>query len=213
LVQRRRRALARYDRLFDQEARMLRRNFPAVLALALACGTASGATRPPDLSGNWKLNRQATPDPEPIVQDAAGSEYVQGRPGWSTETWLPWGRSFSEDERVTLREVLLGMLPHLDTLEVEQTPAEFKTVWGDEGVRIFHFDRPGASASLVTGETVKRRAEWKGGTLLLETSGGKNKVKETLALTAGGQLVHTLHVDMDLLKHAFDLRLVYDRAQ
>jgi hypothetical protein len=170
-------------------------------------------SEPPDLSGAWKLNHELSEDAEPRVKEAAGSQYMQGgRSTWSGETVLPWGRKFSENERVQLREVLLGVVQELETLELEQTPAELKTIHGEAGVRIFYFGRQGSGASLVTDATVKRRAHWKGEQLFLESESGKMKVQETFALTpARDRLVHTLHVEMDLLKHDFDLRLVYDR--
>jgi hypothetical protein len=181
------------------------------LGFVLLCATASRAAQH-DFSGMWKLNHELSEDAAPKIQDAAGSRDVQGRPTWAAETILPWGRGFNEDERVQLRDVLLGAVRALETLEVDQTASEFKTIHGDAGVRIFYLHRTGTGAGLLTGETVKRHAQWKDDALVLESKSGETKVDETFTLEKPDQLVHTLHVEMDLLEHPFDLRLVYDRA-
>jgi len=169
--------------------------------------------RVPFIAGNWKLNHAQSDDAVAKVKDAAGSEYVQGGPSWAAETVLPWGRKFDEDERVMLRDVLVGAVRGFDQIQVEQTATEIKTIHGEEGLRVFYLNRAAAGTNILTGEKVKRTAQWKGDQLLLESAGGKGTSKETLALAPGGnQLIHSLHIEMDLLKHPIDLRLVYDRA-
>ncbi len=47
---------------------------------------------------------------------------------------------------------------------------------------------------------------------MLESAGGKTKVVEVLTLVPSrNQLIHLLHLEMDLLKAPIDLKLVYDR--
>jgi 3-deoxy-D-manno-octulosonate 8-phosphate phosphatase KdsC-like HAD superfamily phosphatase len=100
----------------------------------------------------------------------------------------------------------------LERIEVDQTPSEIKTIHGQDGVRVFHLTRAAAGTNLVTGEKVKRSAHWKGDQLVLESTGGKGKAREVLSLVpARNQLIHALHLEMDLLKRPIDLRLVYDR--
>jgi len=178
----------------------------------LLFGATARAAGPPNLSGTWKLNHEQSDDAVAKVKEAAGSEYVQGGPSWAAETIFPWGRKFDEDERVLLRDVLLAAARGLDRIEVEQTATEIKTIHGEQGLRVFHLTRAAAGTNILTGEKVKRTAQWKGDQLLLESKGDKGTSREVLTLsTPGNQLVHTLHLEMDPMKHPLDLRLVYDR--
>jgi hypothetical protein len=181
------------------------------VAFLLAC-SAAHAAGPTDFSGAWKINRGLSDDAEAKVKDAAGSQYVQGAPSWASETILPWGRKFDEHDRVTLREVLLGAIQGLAAVEVEQTPADLKMIYGGDAVRIFYLTRAGTATAGLTGEKVTRTTRWKGEQLVLESAGGKTKVVEVLTLVPSrNQLIHLLHVEMDLLKAPLDLKLVYDR--
>ena len=196
---------------------MIRSRFcPLVLMVAglvLSGALPSRSAEPPNLSGVWKLNHELSDDADAKIKAAAGSQYVQGRPEFAAETILPWGRKFNEGERLLLRDVLVGAVHELETLELEQTAAEVKTIHGEAGVRIFYLKREGTGSSLVTGESVRRHAEWEADKLVLKSDGGKTKTREVFTLAPDrAQLVHLLHVEMDLLKHAIDLRLVYDRA-
>ena len=182
-----------------------------VLGFLLAC-SAAHAAGPTDFSGAWKINRGLSDDAEARVKEAAGSEYVQGAPSWASETILPWGRKFDEHERVMLREVLLGAIQGLASVEVEQTPSDLKMIYGGDAVRTFYLKRAGTASAGLTGERVTRKTRWKGEQLVLESEGGKTKVVEVLTLVPSrNQLIHLLHVEMDLLKAPIDLKLVYDR--
>jgi hypothetical protein len=184
----------------------------AGLGLVLAAAQTSGAAEPPRLAGTWKLNRDLSENVEEKIKYAAGSEYMQGRPGIGAETILPWGRKFSEGKRVLLREALLEAVQILETVEIEQTPTEIKTIHGDAGVRIFRFARKSSGTSMLSEETVTRHAEWRDNRLLLASEGDKTKSHEALALDADGrQLTYGLKIEMDLLKHPIELGLVYDR--
>ena len=186
----------------------------ASLAVLLLAGPVHAAEpAPPDLAGHWVLDRGQSDDIAEKVKFAAGSQYVQGAPKWGSETLLPWGRNFDEDERLMLRDLLLEGLRVLDTMEVEQTPSEFRTIHGEDGLRVFPLTRKGTGTSVFTGEKLTRQATWKGNQLLLDAKSGKTKVKETLTLSpAGDRLTHDLHAEMDLLEHPLDLKLVYTRA-
>jgi hypothetical protein len=186
----------------------------AALGLVFLGHDTTRAAAPPDLSGLWTLNHALSDDAAAKIKEAAGSQYVQGRPSWAAETILPWGRKFDEGDRVLLREVLLGAVRELERLEVEQGPAEIRTIHGKAGIRTFYLTRKGAGTTLLTGEKTTREAKWDGDTLVLKSSSGKTKTREAFTLSpARDVLVHMLHVEMDLLKKAIDLRLVYDRAQ
>ena len=183
------------------------------LGLLLLCADTTRAAGPPDFSGTWKLNHGLSDDAAAKVKEAAGSAYVQGGPSWAAETVLPWGRKFDEDERVSLRDLLLAALRGLERMEVEQTPSEIKMIHGQDALRVFYLTRTGAGTNILTGEKVKRSARWKGDQLLLESAGEKSTAREVLSLVpARNQVIDALHLKMDLLKHPIDLRLVYDRV-
>ena len=185
----------------------------AALGLLLLSAGPVRAADAPNLSGTWKLNHELSDDTAAKVKEAAGSEYIKGGPSWATETWFPWGTKFNEGERVMLRDVLLGAVRGLERIEVDQTASEIKTVYGEEGLRVFYLTRAASGTNLVTGETVKRTAQWKGAELVLEYAGKKGKAREVMSLVpAKNQLVNLLHLEMDPLKHPMDIRLVYDRV-
>ncbi|HEY6546464.1 MAG TPA: hypothetical protein VI589_01110, partial [Vicinamibacteria bacterium] len=88
----------------------------APAALLLVCGALALAQAPtPRLAGEWKLNRSLSDDVEAKALEAVG--------GGKTV-----GQSSAEGGRVELRAVILGILPALGTLEIEQSPAEVKLV-------------------------------------------------------------------------------------
>jgi hypothetical protein len=182
-------------------------------ASLLWLGAGSSRAAEPNLSGAWKLNHALSDDAAAKVKEAAGAEYIQGGPSWATETWFPWGRKFNEDERVLLRDVLVSAVRALEHIEVEQSASEIRTVFGEDGVRVYYLARAAAGTNLVTGEKVKRTARWKGTELILESEGGKGKAREVLSLgSTPDQLVHSLHLEMDPLRHPVEMRLVYDRV-
>lgn len=184
------------------------------LALTALPARPAAAQDAPDLSGRWTLNRAASDDLEAKVKAAAGSQYMGGAPSWGSFTIFAWGSKFSEGQRVQLREVLLAGLPVLERLQIEQSADEVKTIHGDDAVRIFNLRRESAGTAMLTGEKVKRRARWKGAQLHLESSSGKLSTTEVLTLDAGrGQVTEIFKVEMDLLEHPLELKLVYDRAR
>src|SRR5262245_9056071 len=168
--------------------------------LLLGCG-ASAAQDAPDLSGAWKLNHQLSDDVTAKITAAAGAQYMSGGPSWAAETWFPWGTSFTEGQRVSVREFLLATVPALQAVEVEQSAKEVKTIHGDTGVRIFNLTRPSAGTSAMSGETVTRQARWQGEQLVLESKGKESKLTEALTLVpARNQLTYAIRLEYKLLK-------------
>lgn len=184
--------------------------FAAVLAI-VASG-ASAAEEAPKLSGVWKLNRELSDDLAAKIDAAAGSQYMTGGPSWAAETWIPWGTSFSEGQRVGVREFLLATVPALQAVEIEQNAREVKTIHGDSGVRIFNLARASAGTSAMTGDRVTRQARFQGGQLVLETKGKDSTLTEVLTLVpARNQLTYALRLEQKLLKMPLEASLVYDR--
>jgi hypothetical protein len=184
------------------------------LAVALlAVSAARAGAEPPDLSGVWTLNPSLSQDFAEKIKAAAGSASMSGGPSWATETWIPWTGGFSEGQRVGLREFLLATVPAFQTLEIEQTAREVKTVHGEDGVRIFNLTRSSAGTSALGGETVTRQARWQETQLVLESKGKEGRFLELFApVPERGQLSYVLRLEHKLLKEPLEVNLVYDRA-
>ena len=175
---------------------------------------ASAAEEAPKLSGVWKLNRELSDDLAAKIDAAAGSQYMSGGPSWAAETWFPWGTSFSEGQRVGVREFLLATVPTLQAVEIEQNTREVKTIHGDTGVRIFNLTRASAGTSAMTGDKVTRQARFQGEQLVLETKGKDSTLTELLTLVpARNQLTYALRLEQKLLKMPLEASLVYDRSE
>lgn len=183
-----------------------------VVAAALAVPPGARSEDAPKLAGRWTLNRELSGDIVARIAEAAGSQYMSGGPSWAAETWIPWGTSFSEGERVAVREFLLATVPALQQVELEVSAQEIKTIHGESGVRIFNLTRKSAGTSAITGERVARQALWKGGQLSLESKGKEGSFTELLSLVPGrDQLTYALRLENKLLEKPLELALVYDR--
>src|SRR5262245_16136163 len=151
----------------------------ALVSLVLV-GAAPAAAQTPDLTGVWNLNKSLSQDIAEKIKAAAGPKSMSGGVSWATETWIPWTGGMSEPERVGLREFLLATVPALQTLVIEQTAEEVKTVHGEDGVRLFNLKRASAGSSAIGGETVSRQARWQGTQLVLESKGKEGRFLELL---------------------------------
>jgi hypothetical protein len=184
------------------------------LIFLLCTAGVSAAQNGPDLTGVWTLDPASSDDIAAKIKEAAGPEYMSGGPSLTrgVETWIPWTGS-GEAKRVGLREFLLSTVPALQTLEIQQTATEVKTIQGESAVRIFHLTRESAGTSAATGEKVTRRAQWQGQALSLESK-GDGKLVETLTLDpAAGQLKYALRFEQKQLKSPLELHLAYTRSQ
>jgi hypothetical protein len=185
----------------------------AAVVLMLAAG-ASAAEETPNLAGVWKLNRELSDDLAARIDAVAGAAYMSGGPSWAAETWFPWGTSFSEGQRVGVRDFLHATVPVLAALEIEQTAREVKTIHSDVGVRIFNLTRASAGTSGMSGEKVMRQARWQGGQLVLDSKGKDSHLAEVITLVpARSQLTYALRLEQKLLKGPLEASLVYDRAE
>jgi hypothetical protein len=184
----------------------------AAVGLLVVCVARAGA-EPPDLSGVWTLNASLSQDFAEKIKAAAGSATMSGGPSWATETWIPWTGGFSEGQRVELREFLLATVAAFQTLEIEQSAQEVKTIHGEEGVRIFNLTRASAGSSALGGEKVTRQARWQESQLVLESKGKEGRFLELLApVPERGQLSYVLRLEQKLLKEPLEVNLIYDRA-
>ncbi len=173
----------------------------------------AAAAAPPDFNGEWRLDKAASDDVAARIGEAAGSQYVSSAKGFGSFTIFPW-TSFSEGQRVLLRDALLAGVAAFDRLEIEQKGDEVKTIHGEDGVRIFNLRRASAGTSVVTGEKVRREARWQGEQLVLESSSGKLKTLEVLTRYAErDQVIEVFRIEMELLQKPIELKLVYERAR
>jgi hypothetical protein len=185
----------------------------AVVSLLLIAAAPTRAEEPPDINGVWTLNKSLSQDIAEKIKTAAGSASMSGGVSWATETWIPWTGGFSEGQRVEMREFLLATVPALQSVEIEQTPNEIKTVHGETGVRNFNLKRASAGSSGVSGETVSRQARWQGGQLILESKGKESRLVELLTpVPTRNQLTYALRLEHKLLKAPLEVSLVYDRG-
>jgi hypothetical protein len=184
----------------------------AALAFLIVSG-ARAAAEEPDLSGVWKLNASLSENLAEKITAAAGSKTMSGGVSWATETWIPWTGGFSEPQRLQVREFLLATVPAFQTVEIEQTAQEVKTIHGEGGSRIFNLTRTSAGSSALSGETVTRQARWQGTQLVLESKGKEGRFQELLTpVPARNQLAYALRLEHKLLKAPLEVSLVYDRA-
>lgn len=182
-----------------------------LLALLVALPGVATAADAPALAGRWTLDRAMSQNLSDKIKDAAGSAQMSGGPSWATETWFRWGTSFSENQRISVRDFLLATVPAFDAIEIEQGPDEVKTTHGEAGSRTFHVTRASSGTSALSGETVKRTARLDGGKLLLESKGKEGVLRESFSLEQD-RLVYMVHLEQKLFKAPLDARLVYDRV-
>ena len=108
----------------------------------------------------------------------------------------------------------MSTLPALETLEIEQSAQEVKTIHGEDGVRIFNLTRQSAGTSALSSQKVTRQARWQGGQLVLESKGKESRFTEVLTLVpARSQLTYAIRLEQKLLEGPLEASLVYDLAR
>jgi hypothetical protein len=169
-------------------------------ALLLASGALALAQTPsPRLAGAWTLNRSLSDDVEAKALEAVG--------GGKTV-----GQSSVEGGRVELRRVILGILPALGAIEIEQSPAEIKLIDAEDNVRIFYFGREHLREGRL-GKKLRCTTEWKGEQLVVSEVSDQSRLTEVLtAVPARKQLLHVVRLEDGRLKTPLEVRLVYDAA-
>jgi len=182
----------------------------AALPLLLLSGAGAGAV--PDFSGSWTINKALSDDVKAKVADVAGPESIEGGDrtlGWNAFLPRDYGKGV---ERVNVREFLMKAVAGLEEFEIEQSPAEVKTIHGEDAVRIFNLTRP-TSGSSAAGAIVTRRTRWQGEQLVLESESADAKLTEVLTLVPSrNQLIHALRYEAKVFKKPLELSLVYDKA-
>jgi hypothetical protein len=191
----------------------------AALVLAVPLGVVAaraqtaGAAEQPSFAGSWVVNRSLSDDAAAKIAEVAGADTLSGAKTVGGQVFFPRGSYGADVDRLTLRQQLLEAAKTLDRMEVEQEGREIRTIHGEDGVRIFHFDRESTGTG-VSGAKLVRRTRWQGSQLTLESESGKTRALEVLTLVpARNQLIHVVRYEDEHLKKPLELKLVYDRAQ
>jgi hypothetical protein len=185
-------------------------SFPLTVVSAVA--QAQPAAERPRFAGEWVVNKGLSDDPAAKIVEVAGADAVSGARTLGGQTFFPRGSYGADVDRLSLRQQLLEAAKTLDRMEIDQDEAEIKTIHGQDGVRIFRFDRESTGTG-VTGDRLVRRTRWQGEQLTLESESGKTRAIEVLTLVpARKQLIHVVRYEDSLLKKPLELKLVYDRA-
>lgn len=173
-----------------------RTSLPAAFLL-LWGAFASAQAPPPRLAGEWKLNRSLSDNLDAKALEAVG--------GGKTV-----GQSAEEGGRLELRKIILGILPALEEIEIEQSPAEIKLIDAEDNVRIFYFGREHVREGRL-GSKLRCTTEWKGEQLVVSEVSLKSRLTEVLtAVPARNQLLHVVRLEDGRLKTPLEVRLVYD---
>ena len=204
------------------------------LSLALAPGLFALQTEsslpPPDLAGRWKLNAGASDDARQKMREERDKRGDRGRMGSGGAPMGPPGSGESEGSagphgpggpggggpggggRPGGREpgdTMRAVFEPPEELSITQTPAEVavEALYGD--LRVF---RPNGKKSKAENGTVERVAEWKAGTLVVETKNRLGqKIRETWSLADAGKRL-TIDVKIDApVGPGLSLVRVYDR--
>jgi len=182
-----------------------------MLILGLSALPAS-AQEHPNFSGLWDLNAERSDDAVQEINEAAGTTEIQGQSGPRGNTLiLPKGNERSEVERLELRNWMLQMEQQFRELEIVHEGNEFKTYYGEDGVRIFYLNRPHVRTDM-KGRKLDCKTRWEGEQLVIEQTGAdKTRVFEVYTLLPGGkQLILAVRWESKWLKQPLTLRSVYD---
>ena len=184
------------------------------LAFGLVCSPAAGQQRP-NFSGMWDLNQERSDDAVEKINEAAGTAEIAGQKSARGNTLiLPEGNERSEVERVELRNWMLQMENQFRELEILHEGHEFKTYYGEDGVRNFYLNRPHVRTDM-KGRKLNCKTRWDGEQLVIEQTGeDKTRVFEVYTLLPGGkQLVLAVRWESKWLKQPLQLRSVYDLVE
>ena len=109
-----------------------------------------------------------------------------------------------------LRKVILGILPALAEIDIEQSATEITLIDAEDNVRIFYFGREHVREGRL-GKKLRCTTEWKGEQLVVTEVSEKSRLIEVLtAVPARKQLLHVVRLEDGRLKTPLELRLVYD---
>ncbi len=191
----------------------LTRRILGVSVLALGFGAwPTAAQERPNFSGVWDLNAERSDDAVQQINEAAGTAEIQGQSrGRGNTLLLPKGNERSEVERIELRNWMLQLEEQFRELEIVHEGDEFKTYYGEDGVRIFYLNRPHVRTDM-KGRKLSCKTRWEGGQLVVEQTGeDKTRVFELYTLMPGGkQLILAIRWESKWLKQPLELRSVYD---
>lgn len=171
----------------------------AAVVLASWATAALAQDQPANLAGHWTLNKALSDDIEAKALEAAGGRKTVGKDA-------------EEVDRLQLRTALLGLLPALASIDIEQSPAEVKLVDAEDNVRIFYFGREHVREGRL-GRKLRCSTEWKGSQLVVTEIAEGGKLTELLtAVPARKQILHVVRLEDKRLKAPLEIRLAYDAA-
>ena len=171
----------------------------AAVALVSWAPAALAQDPPANLAGHWKLNKGLSDDVEAKALEAAGGRKTVGKDA-------------VEADRLELRTALLGLLPALGSLDIEQSSTEVKLVDAEDNVRIFYFGREHVREGRL-GRKVRCSTEWKGSQLVVtEIAEGGKLIELLTSVPSRKQVLHVVRLEDKRLKAPLEIRLAYDAA-
>ena len=158
-----------------------------------------GAQAPrPDFTGIWELDDEKSDDAALAIRDALGQT---------------GGRGGRQIERQALSSRLNYLARSSETIEIEQTEADFKIFNTEDDVRIHYIDGQEHPRQSPTGEKMTTVTEWRENFLALTTEGPEiGKVLETFGME-GLQLVHIVRIQNRDFEEDLVVRFYYDRGE
>jgi len=181
-------------------ARRLGQVFPLTLAagLVLLAPIAQAQATKPDFSGVWELDNEKSDDAALAIRNALGQTS---------------GRGGRQIERQALSSRLNYLARASETIEIEQTEADFKIFNSEDDVRIHYIDGEKHPRQSPTGEQMTTVTEWRDDFLTLTTEGPDiGKVIETFGME-GFQLVQIIRIQNRAFEEDLVVRFYYDRVE
>lgn len=149
----------------------------------------------PDFNGKWKMDADKSDDGEALILGGLGNpDRMKPEVRRTVERLLALGRAFR-------------------SLEIRQSPADFR-LYDDAGnVRIYYIDGKKHQRETPWGERLETVTEWEAGELHMRTDGKDLGEIDEIYGIAGGQLLYTVKIRLEDSKEEVVIRTFYDRAQ
>jgi len=190
-------------------------------ALAASAAVALLAASPSDLTGTWKLNKDASDDPKKKIEDAQGDEGGGsggggggGGGGWGGghHGGGGWGGGHRGGGSRSGSSGPFQSPTGLETLQIEHKDPRLVITDAEGKEHDLYTDGRKIEEERSYGGTTKITASWKDGHVVVETTPEHGAAyTETYAVTADGkQLTVTLKVKSHGRRQALEIKRVYD---